>query len=84
MIVNEKGISLRDVWDGVNLRMTFTRTVDSRLMMWLELVQIASVVEFIEEDDSIIWQYKSSEKYSMQSLYAIVNNKGVVKPVYTL
>jgi hypothetical protein len=46
MIVNEKGISLRDVWDGVNLRMTFTRTVDSRLMMWLELVQIASVVEF--------------------------------------
>jgi hypothetical protein len=84
MIVNEKGISLRDVWDGVNLRMTFTRIVDSRLMMWLELVQIASVVEFIEEDDSIIWQYKSSEKYSMQSLYAIVNNKGVVKPVYTL
>jgi hypothetical protein len=81
MIVNEKGISLRDVWDGVNLRMTFTRTVDSRLMMWLELVQIASVVEFIEEDDSIIWQYKSSEKYLMQSLYAIVNNKGVVKPV---
>jgi hypothetical protein len=58
MIVNEKGISLRDVWDGVNLRMTFTRTVDSRLMMWLELVQIASVVEFIEEDDSIIWQYR--------------------------
>jgi hypothetical protein len=80
MIVNEKGISLRDVWDGVNLRMTFTRTVDSRLMMWLELVQIASVVEFIEEDDSIIWQYRKI----FDAVSAIVNNKGVVKPVYTL
>jgi hypothetical protein len=38
MIVNEKGISLRDAWDGINLRFTFTRIVDRRLMnMWLEL-----------------------------------------------
>jgi hypothetical protein len=79
MIVNEKWISLRDAWDGVNLKMTFTRTVDCRLMnMWLELIQIVSVVEFTEEEDSIIWQYESS----VQSLYAIVNNRGV-RPVYT-
>jgi hypothetical protein len=56
MIVNEKGISLRDAWDGFNLRFTFTRTVDRRLMnMWLELKQIVSLVELVEEDDSIIW-----------------------------
>jgi hypothetical protein len=83
MIVNEKGISLRDAWDGVNLRFTFTRTVDRRLMnMWLELKQIVSLVELVEEEDSIIWQYNSSGRYSVQSLYAIVNDRGV-KPVYT-
>jgi hypothetical protein len=55
MIVNEKGISLRDAWDGMTLKMTFTWIVDRRLMnLWLELVQIVSVVEFSEEDDSII------------------------------
>jgi hypothetical protein len=65
---------LRDAWDGVNLRFTFTRTVDRRLMnMWLELKQIVSLVELVEED-SIIWQYNSSGRYSVQSLYAIVNN----------
>jgi hypothetical protein len=74
MIVNAKGISLRDAWDRVNLRFTFTRTVDRRLMnMWLELKQIVSLVELVEED-SIIWQYNSSGRYSVQSLYAIVNN----------
>jgi hypothetical protein len=46
--------------------------------MWLELIQIVSVVEFTEEEDSIIWQYESS----VQFLYAIVNNRGV-RPVYT-
>jgi hypothetical protein len=83
MIVNEKGISLRDAWDGVNLRFTFTKTVDRRLMnVWLELKQIVSLVELVEEEDSIIWQYNSSGRYSVQSLYAIVNDRGV-KPVYT-
>jgi hypothetical protein len=66
MILNEKYISLRDAWDGVNLRMTFTRTIDSRMMsMWLEAVHISSAVEFIEDDDSIIWQCESSCKYSV-------------------
>jgi hypothetical protein len=84
LIVNEKGISLRDAWDGANLRFTFTRTVDRRLMnMWLELKQIVSLIELVEEEDSIIWQYTCSGVFSVQSLYAIVNNRGV-KPVYSV
>jgi hypothetical protein len=84
MIVNKKGISLRDAWDEVNLRFTFIRTVDMRLMnMWLELKQIVSLVDLVEEDDSIIWQYNSSSRSSVQSLYAVVNDRGV-KPIYTL
>jgi hypothetical protein len=50
--------------------------------MWLELKPIVSLLELVEEDDSIIWQYNSSGRFSVQSLYAIVNDRSV-KPVYT-
>jgi hypothetical protein len=50
-IVNEQGVSIKDAWDGENVRFTFSRTVDSRLMVqWYKLIQIASGVEFSEED----------------------------------
>jgi hypothetical protein len=38
--------------------------------------------EFSEEQDAIIWQFNSVGKYYVQSLYAIVNNRGI-KQVYT-
>jgi hypothetical protein len=44
--------------------------------MWHELVQIASSISFTGEEDAIVWQFNSSGRYSIQSLYAIVNNKG--------
>jgi hypothetical protein len=43
----------------------------------MEVVQIASGIQFSEDEDAIFWQYTSSGKYSVQSLYAIVNNRGV-------
>jgi hypothetical protein len=42
---------------------------------WYEIVQIGGSIQFSEEEDAIVWQYQSSGKYSMQSLYAIVNNR---------
>jgi hypothetical protein len=73
---------LREAWDGENLRFTFRRTVNERLMQqWLKLRQIVEDVHF-EESDCIIWQYNSLEKYSVQTLYAIINNRGV-RQVYT-
>jgi hypothetical protein len=43
---------------------------------WEELIQIASSIEFTREEDTIIWQYSSNGKYSVQTLYAIINDKG--------
>jgi hypothetical protein len=83
-IVNEQGKAICEVWDGENLRFTFRRTVDQEMMdQWHELLGIASSISLGDEDDTIIWQYNSSGVYSVQSLYAIVNNRGV-KQVYTL
>jgi hypothetical protein len=81
--VHEKGIYVKNVSDGVNLKVTFRRTVDHRLMLqWEELLQICSCIQFTEDRDAIIWQFESSGRYSVQSLYAIVSDRGM-KKVFT-
>jgi hypothetical protein len=52
------------------------------LEQWQKIVQIAESVQFSEEDDAILWQFSSSGKYSVQSLYTVVNNRGI-RQVYT-
>jgi hypothetical protein len=54
-IVQEQGKTIREVWDGVNLKFSFGRTIDNKVMaQWLEVVQIASSIEFPNEDDTMI------------------------------
>lgn len=68
--------------DGVNLKCTFRRCVDDKLMnLWLEIVQVASTICFSDEEDSLIWKFTSNGVYSSQSLYKIVNFRGIL-PVY--
>ena len=82
VINNEKGITIERAWDGVNLKLTFRRAIPERLMLlWEELLQIASTIEFSDNDDDIIWQYDSKEKYSVHSPYSVVSFRGVT-PVY--
>jgi hypothetical protein len=83
-IVNEKGCSVREAWDGQHPRFTFRRTVDSwTIALWYELIQIASDIQFGDEEDAIIWQFHSSGKYSVKSLYVVINDRGI-RQVYTL
>jgi hypothetical protein len=71
------------VWDGVNLKFTFRMTVNREMMeQWNELVQIADSIRLSDEEDAIIWQFSSKGRYTVQSLYAIVNDMGV-RHVYT-
>jgi hypothetical protein len=77
-IINEQGAIIRKSCDGVNLKFTFRRIVDSETMNpWYELLQIAQSIQFFEYEEAIILQYNSTGRYSVQSLYAIVNNRGV-------
>jgi hypothetical protein len=52
------------------------------MSLWYELLQIASDIHFSDEEDGIVWQFHSSGKYSMQSLYAVINDR-CIKQVYT-
>jgi hypothetical protein len=38
---------------------------------WEELFKIASSIELTRDEDTIVWQYSSNGKYSVQTLYAI-------------
>jgi hypothetical protein len=48
---------------------------------WEEVVNIAADINFTDEEDALIWQFQSSGVYSSQSLYGVINFKGVI-PVY--
>jgi hypothetical protein len=78
VIEDEQGVTIKEAWDGSNLRFTFRRIVDSRLMLqWGDFLRIAeSIIPREDEEDAIIWQFESSGGFSVQSLCAIVNNRG--------
>jgi hypothetical protein len=83
VIVNEKGYTIRDACDGLNLKFTFRMTVNCRGMrLWQELLQIASDIAFRDESDQMIWQFSLTERYSVQTLYGVVNDRGI-KQIFT-
>jgi hypothetical protein len=49
------------------------------MALWLEVVQIASDLHFSEKEYAIIWQFATSGKYSVQTLYAVINDRGLSK-----
>ena len=82
VLINEKDATVASLWDGVDLKCTFRRCVDGRLYnLWLEVVQLASTISFTDEEDSLIWQFKSHGVYSSQSLYKVINFRGI-SPVF--
>jgi hypothetical protein len=51
----ELGVLVKEALDWVNFKFNFRRTVDNSLMnQWLELVQIATSIQFMDEQDAII------------------------------
>jgi hypothetical protein len=82
-VINEQhGKSIKDIWNGEELQLSFRRNVSERLMlMWDELRSVGDSIALKDEEDQILWSYSSSGKYSVQSLYAIINHRGVV-PVF--
>jgi len=78
VINNEQGVTISQVWEGVNLKLTFRRAVSQQLMLqWEELVQIAISISLNNEEDTVIWKFNSKGQYSVQSLYEVLSFRGV-------
>jgi len=47
------------------------------MIRWQEIIQLASTIVFSDEEDSLIWTFNSRGVYSSQSLYKVINFRGV-------
>ena len=82
IIANEQHCTIDSVWDGVDLKITFRRTVSPALFdRWLDLVNLVNSFFFSEEEDLTVWMYHPFGRYSVKSFYVGVNNGGVI-PVH--
>jgi hypothetical protein len=77
-VLNEQqGKTVQEVWDGVNLMLTFKRNVSSNLMnMWWELYGLIEGISLSGEQDHLLWSFTATGKYSVQTLYVVINHRG--------
>jgi hypothetical protein len=60
VLINEHKKSIVELWDGVNLKCTFRRSVDQNLMQrWYDLRSIAESLHLSVEEDADIWRFDS-------------------------
>jgi len=44
---------------------------------WLEVVELVATIHLFNEEDEMVWNFNSSGVYSSQSLYKIINFRGI-------
>jgi hypothetical protein len=77
-VCNEPLATIKDVWDGNTLKLTFRRYFSDSLMeQWFELERVANNISFSNDCDSLIWTYSTSGQYSTSSCYSIISFRGV-------
>jgi hypothetical protein len=63
----------------VEIQLSFRRNFSEPMFhRWLELVEIVSSVRFNNDGDALVWQLDSKGVYTSQSLYSVINFRGVV------
>jgi hypothetical protein len=80
VLTHEQNISIADAWDGINFRRCFDHDLIVKLY---EIVQIAQTLNLNDEQDTLIWKFEANFLFSVMSMYAVINFRGVV-PVNNL
>jgi hypothetical protein len=79
-ICNEKTKTVSKVWVNGELRLTFRRTFSEVMLeTWDELMMVVENVVLSEESDALVWCYDSAGVYSSQSMYAVINYRGMTQ-----
>lgn len=62
----------------MNLKLTFRRVVSAQNMeLWDELCAIAKSIVLSADNDQVIWKFCSNGNFLEQSLYVVINFRGV-------
>ena len=78
-IANDHNVSVSEVWDGTNLKITFRRFFDQEFMnLWFELLEIAKSIMYTDVGDSLVWNMNSKGVYTVKSFYKFINFRGVL------
>jgi hypothetical protein len=48
------------------------------MLQWYELVQIVQSIQFSDEKDSLIWKFETNGVFTVKSMYAMINFKGIL------
>ena len=82
VLCNEQNVVVADVGNGDQVKLSFRRCFDQRLMaLWYELVSITGSIQFTDAVDAILWKFESKGVYTVGSRYAVINFNGV-KPTH--
>jgi hypothetical protein len=83
IVCNEQTKTIKEIWDGEELRLSFRRCFDDKLLLqWEELKAIVQHLRLTDEPDQMVWKLNSTGVYFSQSLYAVINFRGVKTGVY--
>jgi hypothetical protein len=69
-ICNQQGAIVRDVWDALELKLTFRRNFSPSMMdQWLQVEHIAKSIKYDGVEDATVWELHGSGVYT--SLFII-------------
>ena len=82
-ICQQQQCSVSEVWDGLNLKLTFSRCVGIEFMeRWRDLIRVISTKTLTNEEDQPVWLLESSGVYSVKSFYTMINWGGASTPIF--
>jgi hypothetical protein len=56
-ICNQQRATVRDIWDGLELKLTFRRNFSPAMMeQWLQVEQIAKSIKYDGVEDAMVWE----------------------------
>jgi hypothetical protein len=77
-IANEQNCTIDSVWDGVELKISFRRTVSKEIYLrWLALCNLMASFSFSEEEDTPVWMFHPSGSYNVKSFMQWLKMEGL-------
>jgi hypothetical protein len=78
IIRNEQNKTISEVWVDGQIKLSFRRCFNQKLVsLWEELVAIVQGLILSDGEDQMVWKISDSGADSSQSLYAVLNFRGI-------